>query len=63
MNHKFVKHILIDNGRDLSKTLGYNFDKLWVSKLFEVDILRAWLQGYMTKSFKKIFNNLWPDKF
>ena len=26
MNHKFVKHILIDNGRDLSKTLGYNFN-------------------------------------
>ena len=52
MNHKFVKHILIDNGRDL-----------WVSKLYEVDILRAWLQGYLTKNFNKIFNNLWPDKF
>lgn len=26
MNHKFVKHTLINNGGDLSTTLGSNFD-------------------------------------
>ena len=58
MNHKFVKHIFLENGSNLPTTLALNFEITRASKnhgfqKFELQVFTAGLENQVIQIFKK----------
>ena len=67
INHKFVKHIFVDNGSDLSTILAFSPDisraSIIVFESFRKHTFRKGLQDHVIRIFKNIFQCFSPINF